>query len=359
LATGSTVGCILQWSVFASIGREHLSSITGKVHHFRRYVCQLLGCSNKVDINNPMLVVIIGAIGLALNIVSIIFLHGTCRTLQALLTLEHDHDHENPHPGELPLQVPRSHHGIAMATLDIGSTQSIDHLGQSTHREHRHTHKERKDSGHHHDFGMMGVLLHVAGDAVNNIGVIIAGLIIWKVKSPERFYADPAVGMGISLMILLTSIPLVKKTGHILLQSPPLGIDVDDIKHDLEQIPTVQSVHELHVWRLNQKKSLASAHVVVPSSTSVEQFQDVARTINECLHAYGVHSVTLQPEVELRRRPIASRATSEEGIQTAIIRPTAAAPVVLEPQETDEPVQSDDACQMNCGTGCEKMTCCG
>jgi solute carrier family 30 (zinc transporter), member 1 len=57
---------------------------------------------------------------------------------------------------------------------------------------------------------MAGVMLHVAGDAFNNIGVIIAGAIIWKTSSPNRFYADPAVSMAIALMILLSSLPLGK-----------------------------------------------------------------------------------------------------------------------------------------------------
>jgi zinc transporter 1 len=269
-----------------------------------------------------------------------------------------------------------------MAELDVASDiHSHDHshghshgptIGQADHLEHRHNHKSgTKKHDHNHDFGMMGVLLHVASDAINNIGVIIAGLIIWKTDAPGRYYADPAVSMAISLMILFSSLPLVKKTGHILLQSPPLGLDVNDIRHDLEKIPNVESVHELHVWRLNQTKSLASAHVVVPSNTSVEQFQGVAKTINECLHAYGVHSVTLQPEVELRRRPIAgmSRNVSEDGagvVYSADGMSIPGTPGIAEDgisiAANDEPRDSEDRrrrCLMNCGTGCEKMTCCG
>jgi Co/Zn/Cd efflux system component len=52
------------------------------------------------------------------------------------------------------------------------------------------------------------VLIHIAGDALNNIGVIIAGAIIWKTDSPARFYADPAVGVAIAIMILGSSVPL-------------------------------------------------------------------------------------------------------------------------------------------------------
>jgi len=126
----------------------------------------------------------------------------------------------------------------------------------------------------------------------------------------------------------------VRKSGQILLQSPPIGVDVLDIKHDMEKVPGVLSVHELHVWRLNQHKALASAHVTI-ADPSLAQFQQQAKTINECLHAYGVHSVTLQPELAgediLQTRPIT------EGLR-----------------------QRDIAvCQMSCGSSCEELTCCG
>lgn len=48
----------------------------------------------------------------------------------------------------------------------------------------------------------MGVLLHIMGDAANNIGVIIAAAVIWKMSYAARFYADPAVSMGIAAMII-------------------------------------------------------------------------------------------------------------------------------------------------------------
>jgi zinc transporter 1 len=55
---------------------------------------------------------------------------------------------------------------------------------------------------------MMGVLIHVLGDAANNVGVIIAALVIWKAKYEGRYYADPAVSMAIAIVILLSSLPL-------------------------------------------------------------------------------------------------------------------------------------------------------
>jgi zinc transporter 1 len=67
------------------------------------------------------------------------------------------------------------------------------------------------------------------------VGVIIAAAVIWFTSSPARFYADPAVGMAISLMILCSAGPLIKHSGEILLQSAPQGVRLSDIKHDLEK----------------------------------------------------------------------------------------------------------------------------
>lgn len=55
---------------------------------------------------------------------------------------------------------------------------------------------------------MLGVLIHVLGDAANNVGVIIAALIMWLAASPARYYADPAISMAIAMVILATAIPL-------------------------------------------------------------------------------------------------------------------------------------------------------
>lgn len=74
------------------------------------------------------------------------------------------------------------------------------------HDNHRHNNMHPSKKGY--DLGMLGVLIHVLGDAANNVGVIISALVIWLTAYPARYYADPAVSMGIALMILTTSIPL-------------------------------------------------------------------------------------------------------------------------------------------------------
>jgi zinc transporter 1 len=54
----------------------------------------------------------------------------------------------------------------------------------------------------------MGVFIHIMGDCANNLGVIIAGLVIWLADYHGRYYADPAVSMAIAVMIFCSSLPL-------------------------------------------------------------------------------------------------------------------------------------------------------
>lgn len=202
---------------------------------------------------------------------------------------------------------------------------------------------------------MSGVMLHVLSDAINNIGVIIAAVVIWKANYAGRFYADPSVSMGISLMILVSCLPLsmryilhlsspiltsqlVKRSGIMLMGSVPSNVQLEDVKHDLEKIPGIQSVHELHIWRLNQQKTLASVHIVTSEKT-LSSFAGIARIINECFHAYGIHSATLQPEC--------------------------AVPLLAQDNEDQSNLRrrvsnfSVSKCQNTCGSLCEPLMCCG
>ncbi|KAJ0118050.1 cation diffusion facilitator family metal ion [Diaporthe amygdali] len=201
---------------------------------------------------------------------------------------------------------------------------------------------------------MLGVLVHVVGDAINNIGVIIAAVIIWQTRSEARFYADPAASMFIAIMIFISSIPLTKNSGAILLESAPRGVEIDDVKHDLEQIPGIESVHELHIWRLDQQKAIASAHVVV-SDQSMSNFIEKARTVNECLHAYGIHSSTLQPETAEESTEAPQDATS-----TAVTTVAASSGSVSDGVGSALRRRRLDpaACQMICSNLCHNLMCC-
>jgi len=183
------------------------------------------------------------------------------------------------------------------------SHSSHSHRKQDLHAEHKHNaHKSGGSSGHGHshgDLNMRGVFLHVMGDALGNIGVITSALFIWLTDFWWRFYADPLISLIITVIILCSAIPLCKAASRILLQAVPAGISIDDIKDDISELRGIVSCHHLHVWQLSDTKLVASLHVQVGFDFKGEgsaRYMTLARQVRKCLHEYGIHSSTIQPE---------------------------------------------------------------
>ncbi|KAL2208935.1 cation efflux protein [Sarocladium strictum] len=297
-------------------------------------------------IDHPMLVLIMGCIGLGLNVLVMSFLHEHAHDHGPGHSHGHSHSHAHNHSHDTTSQASAGHdHGTNSpheADERAIELQGESHGHTDEHIEHKHSTFTAGHSGR--DLGMLGVLIHVIGDAINNVGVIIAALIIWRAEGHARYYADPAVGIFIAIMILLTAVPLTRSSGSILLQIAPPGVSMDDVKQDIEKIPGVESVHELHIWRLDQRKSVASAHVVVDGRT-VHSFADKARTIMECLHAYGVHSATLQPEALITNRAQSSSTSVSSSRDPSSVR-------------ARQTGGEDPTCQLVCGPVCGEMRCC-
>ncbi|KIL69290.1 hypothetical protein M378DRAFT_774413 [Amanita muscaria Koide BX008] len=219
---------------------------------------------NVEPVDSPILILIVGGVGLALNIASALVIHDHSG---------HGHGHGHSHGSSTKAVGPQVH-----------TTEGVD------------TKNHSNASGY--NLGLVAVLIHLLGDAVNNIGVMIAAVIMWKTASPSRFYADPAISMAISLMIFAAAIPTTIKTGQILLEASPLYLDLIKVKADLILIPGVHSVHDLHVWHLSQSVILASLHVCVPLETTLPQWAKTEQALQRCFAAYGVHHVTISPEMQ-------------------------------------------------------------
>ncbi|CAO3609753.1 unnamed protein product [Cunninghamella echinulata] len=206
---------------------------------------------------NPMLVLIVGCSGLAFNIIGLFLFH------------EHGHGHGHEH-----------HHESS------SSSSSASHIEKQDNDHHHHHH----EGGH---LNMKGIFLHVLGDALGNVGVIVSALVIWLTPYDWRFYMDPAMSLLISIIIFMSALPLVKKTSYILLQGVPSSINLDQIRKSLEEIPDVYSVHELHIWQLSDTKIVASLHVLLLSD---DNYMELSNRMRQKLHEFGVHSSTIQPE---------------------------------------------------------------
>ncbi|OIW24028.1 cation efflux protein [Coniochaeta ligniaria NRRL 30616] len=187
------------------------------------------------------------------------------------------------------------------------STSRRSRRDSGLHRDHNHNKPRKPGKGHGHshgDMGMNAMVLHVIGDMLGNVGVIATALIIWLTDWSGRFYADPAVSLFITIIILRSALPLTSATAKILLQATPDHIDVNDVREDIQQLPGIISCHHVHIWQLSDTKIVASMHIQVAfpiSAEGGEKYMGLAKAVRKCLHAYGIHSATIQPEFCLDR----------------------------------------------------------
>jgi len=147
--------------------------------------------------------------------------------------------------------------------------------------------------GHtHDDLTLKSVWLHVLGDTLSSVGVIISGLIIhftgWT-------YADPIASILIGGIIIWGGVRLVRDTMSIFLNLTPSGFDVEQIAADIAKMHDVIDVHDVHLWPVAHNQVAFSAHVLVDDKTLMEA-EETKKNIEAMLRKAGVHHSTLQIE---------------------------------------------------------------
>ncbi len=138
-----------------------------------------------------------------------------------------------------------------------------------------------------------GAFLHVLADGLGSLGLILAAVLI---KATGRFFWDPAVSLGICLLILLSSIRLIKESFHILMEGTPSHLDTEAVGKALASIPGVTGVHDLHIWMIASEFVSLSAHLNVPKTCDSREIfrraQDILRSEFQISHS------TLQLEIQ-------------------------------------------------------------
>ncbi|KAE8600553.1 hypothetical protein XENTR_v10013307 [Xenopus tropicalis] len=184
---------------------------------------------------------------------------------------------------------------------------------------------------------MRGVFLHVLGDALGSVIVVLNALVFYFVfnpcpsdegcinpcvedhcdkkvnvsalssnpdntSSPPEIqmagpcwvlYLDPSLCVIMVCILLYTTYPLLKESALILLQTVPKQIDISSLKQKLKNLDGVEAVHELHVWQLAESRIIATAHIKCHDPTA---YMDVAKRIKDFFHDEGIHATTIQPE---------------------------------------------------------------
>ncbi|XP_040269962.1 zinc transporter 4 [Bufo bufo] len=149
--------------------------------------------------------------------------------------------------------------------------------------------------GHGHSHSSLAVraaFVHALGDLAQSVGVLIAAYII-RFK-PEYKLADPICTYVFSVLVLFTTVRIVRDTVLIILEGVPKHLNVDQIKDDLMKIDDVHSVEDLNVWSLTTGKSTAIIRLQLSPGSSLkwEEVQSKARQI--LLNTYGMYKCFIQ-----------------------------------------------------------------
>ncbi|MFL6729120.1 MAG: cation diffusion facilitator family transporter [Sphingomicrobium sp.] len=145
--------------------------------------------------------------------------------------------------------------------------------------------------GREHDLNIRGAYLHMAADAAVSAAVVFAGLVIlWT----GQRWVDPVMSLAVAIVILWSSVGLLKESVWMSLAGVPSGIDVDMVEAELEQLDGVAAVHDLHVWPLSTTETALTAHLVAPAVVSTDALLQAARRM---LHdRFRIEHCTLQIE---------------------------------------------------------------
>ncbi len=146
-----------------------------------------------------------------------------------------------------------------------------------------------------HDLNVRSAYLHMLGDAVSAVGVVVAGVIV---ALTGEAVADPVVSLVIGGLILWSSWGVLTEAVNVLLEAAPKDLDMAAVERAVKEVPGVLNAHHLHVWTVTSGFIACSCHVVI-AEQSVRSGQQVLRAVAELLdHQFGIDHATVQIEVE-------------------------------------------------------------
>lgn len=147
---------------------------------------------------------------------------------------------------------------------------------------------------HHHNLNVKAAYLHLLGDALTSLAVIVGAVCIW---AWGWTWIDPLVTLLISIYLLVHTFKLLKESTEILMQFAPASIDPEEVKHKLETVSGVKQVYHIHIWRLTDHTVHFEAHVELDKDLQLSQTREIDAAMDEILHHdFFINHVTLQFE---------------------------------------------------------------
>lgn len=146
-------------------------------------------------------------------------------------------------------------------------------------------------SGRKGDLNIRAAFMHMAGDALIALGVVVSGFAILYIG---WLWLDPATSLVISLLVILGTWGLLKDSVNLALQAVPDGVDTEKVRKYLSSVTGVAEIHDLHIWGMSTTETALTAHLVFPEGyPSDAQRNEICTELKE---HFSINHATLQFE---------------------------------------------------------------
>jgi len=146
-----------------------------------------------------------------------------------------------------------------------------------------------------HDLNVRAAFVHMLGDALGSIGIIIGAVVI---RATGWMAIDSILSMAIGALIVWSAWDVARESLNILLEGLPRGLTLPEVTAAIRSVDGVIAVHDLHVWSLGSSVHALSCHVRIddmPPSAS----ESILKRINGVLcERFHIHHTTIQFEHE-------------------------------------------------------------
>ena len=143
------------------------------------------------------------------------------------------------------------------------------------------------------NINVRGAFLHVIGDALASVGVIVGGLVI---SATGWYIVDPLISVFIALIIVVGGYRVVRESLSVLIEGAPTHIDAEAVIRAIKDTQGVCGVHDFHLWSISSQAAALSAHVVMPPALWTEAPEILGRIEHELHEHFGVRHTTIQME---------------------------------------------------------------
>jgi len=146
----------------------------------------------------------------------------------------------------------------------------------------------------HHNINIRSAYLHLIGDLMTSFAVLFGGAMMYWFG---WYWIDPILSLAISFYLIRSSYGIVRESTGMLMQFSPDHITVDMIVEKVDTIGTIESIHHIHLWQLDDETVFLEARLNFCEDMTLSATNEILHELTHLLEEIGISHTTFQCEV--------------------------------------------------------------